>query len=163
MPTMDDVRRETQEFIRRHWDISKLDTEESPIWCEYGLTGTCPNEDRPGCYALVEGGEVTYIGSGASQGHGIYEGCGLGHRLNGYLQYDRTQPAATLADRRYKPKPQYTFTSLHTFGFPRVYGYMALALESFLLNRVPTSDNKHRPGGSLSGTGKASGKVKVNG
>lgn len=154
MPTMDDVRRETQEFLMKHWDVSKLDVTQIPMWQEYDFKGTCPNEDRPGCYALIEGGKVTYIGSGASQGHGIYEGCGLGHRLRGYLQYDRTQPAATLADRRYKPK--YTFTSLHTIGFPRAYGYMALALESFLLNRVPTRDNKHRPGGSRSGIRKAS-------
>jgi hypothetical protein len=90
MPSIKDVERETKVFLARHWQIEKLDTDEVPFWSRaYSFQGTCPNQDRPGCYALLDDKEVIYIGVGASRGHGIYEGCGLGHRLNGYSAQKR--------------------------------------------------------------------------
>ncbi|MBW1732720.1 MAG: hypothetical protein JRJ75_17950 [Deltaproteobacteria bacterium] len=138
--TIDQIQKVTDEFLGRHWHLNQLDTTEVPAWKgPYSFFGNVPNGDKQGCYALINGNEVVYIGLGISRGYGTYEGHGIGARLNNHvLKWDRNRPPK---DKRrfYMPRKYWKdkLTGIHTIGFPRRYGYMACALEAFLISELP--------------------------
>lgn len=132
--------RHTADFFNLHWNSSQI-ADEAPLWsAPWLLEGAAPNFNRQGVYAFVKGAEVTYIGSGTGKGKKGYEGHGLGARLGSYIRvaevgrYYAIDPRLEEADH------------VLTIGFPQGYGHIAVALEYYLLARMPTRFNQNRPG-----------------
>lgn len=138
-----DVMKETDIFIKRHLNgfnnmLGK--------WEAYNLRGTIPHRDSPGCYLLLEGDEVIYIGLGASRGGGNYEGCGISARLKKHLYWDKTVPSNDCAGRVYKPIEKWKDVSqIYTYAINREIGYMACALEAYLISTLKPKGNKNIP------------------
>lgn len=135
MITMSDIQEATKRFFARHWSIADCDGRPAPDWSEpWRLVGAMPSTDKQGCYVLLVGDMVKYIGSGVGRGFGRYKECGLGARTWNYMKWDRSKKTS-LAQRVYvMTKPYVDVTSLATIGFPSGYGYLALALEAFLIS-----------------------------
>ena len=141
--TISKVEEATKVFLELHWDRERLSIVELPdMWAPYNFVGTVKYGDQQGCYALMKNHEVIYIGLGASRGGGIYEGAGIGARLNNHiLSWDKTKPASII-ERIYRPQERWTgITRIYTFGFPPGYGYLACSLEAYLISRLEPVDN----------------------
>ena len=145
--TMAEVEEKTREFLNLHWNrnaqqLAEIDLPDS--WGVYGFIGIVPHGNRQGCYALIRHGEVIYIGLGASRGYGIYAGNGIGARLNNHvLKWDSKVPSDP-ANRKYGLKDYWKekgVTEVCTFGFPSGYGYLAPALEAFLISILEPIEN----------------------
>ena len=150
--TMDEVEKYTRLFLKYHWAAEELQREDLPkCWEAYRFIGGIPYGDRQGCYALIEEEEVLYIGLGASRGWGIYKECGIGARLSGHvLRWDRSIPS-DLANRVYKPIGNWRhITQICTFGFPSGYGYLACALEAYLVSNLEPKANVTKTSSRLS-------------
>ncbi len=136
---------ETRRFFELHWPESLGAV---PEW-EFGyeFLGTMPNNNRPGCYAIIADSEVIYVGSGVSKkGKGIYRTHGLGTRINDHvLSWDRSAKPRGGA-RQYKFKDRWAgSTKLATIGFEPDQFYLSIALEVFLIrNLEPTENALHR-------------------
>jgi len=132
--SINDVKKETAEFFRMHWNLNIP----IPAWNDkYSFQGAVPDGDKQGCYALLINDEVVYIGLGASKGSGIYKEHGIGARLiNHVIVWNRSIPAP-ISERKFKLKDKWhDITDIYTIGFPSGSGYLACALESFLLSRL---------------------------
>lgn len=147
-----DLKKESDEFLKLHWNQEKINIELKENqwdWMPWKLSGEIPNGKEQGCYALLSNENVIYIGVGASRGSGIYAGCGLGARVTKYFRLIKGQDCP-IGKRVYEPAEKLkgeNITEVLTIGFPKHYGYLSLALESFLLNRLETALNVARPGG----------------
>ena len=140
----------THEFFQRHW---KIGFGPVPTWCEpwsVRSQGPIPDGDKQGCYFLYIGENPIYLGLGASRGSGIYREHGIGNRLYSHVLCINSSLGVVNNKGFYMPRPKWQeVTHLRTIGFPSGYGYLAPALESFLLNSLPptsTSRNTQRPG-----------------
>ena len=99
-----------------------------------------PNHDKQGVYAFVsESGLINYIGVGNSRGTGRYTGHGLGRRFQAYSRVLGGAHAPT--DPRLKQAG-----GIMTIGFSQEVAYLASALELYLVGRLHTQHNAHRPG-----------------
>lgn len=141
----------TNAFFQRHWQTSFGPT---PMWNEPWSTtgqGPIPCHDMQGCYSLYQGEQLVYVGLGASRGAGLYVGHGIGKRL--YSHVLRVDAARGVQNNKgfYCPREKWAHvTHLRTIGLPAGYGYLAPALELFLLNRLAPDgklQNIQRPGG----------------
>jgi hypothetical protein len=134
MIAMTDIQRATQRFFDRHWMNTQCGGNPAPEWsAPWNLVGSMPNTDKQGCYVLLANDTVKYIGSGVGKGSGRYKECGLGARTWNYMKWDKSKKAS-LAERIYMMIPPYRkMTALATIGFLSGYGYLALALEAFLI------------------------------
>jgi len=134
MTTIKDFQIATERFLKRHWDLRECDGNPPPQWSAvWPLVGGLPNTDKQGCYALLVNDGVKYIGSGVGRGSGRYQECGLGARTATHMRWDKSKKAG-LDQRVYVMQQPYTdVTGLITIGFPSGYGYLALALEAFLI------------------------------
>jgi hypothetical protein len=129
----------TNEFFKLHWNLS----EPSPRWCKRPFEGIgyleCGN--LPGCYALVKDNNIVYIGSAISRGKKQYVGYGLHSRILSYIKRDRSI-------KRTDEQPAWTFrhghTAIYTIGFSRERSYLAIALEHFLIGKLPELENRIR-------------------
>mgnify|MGYP007070654814 FL=1 len=139
----------TNEFFNLHWD-EKIIGFPIPLWsAPWKFEGTQPNGNRQGCYILLKGDEVLYIGVGASIGDGRYEGHGIGKRTNAYTQLGKGQRGVPCETRRYLPSKIWAERGLDgiaAIGFEKGYGYLAYALEAYLISRCPTPYNSNKPG-----------------
>jgi len=134
------VKTHTADFFGMHWN-SKYIRLDVPRWSEpWRLLGQMPNHDKQGVYVFVKGDFVTYIGSGVASIKGRYKGHGLGKRIYSYLRVLR-EGEYYAVDSRLQDADY-----LITLGFPEGYGYMAIALEYYLLTKLTTEHNKNRPG-----------------
>lgn len=141
MPTsVETLTQQTRRFLELHWNPEHIE-EAPPVWSQaWRLKGSAPNFDRQGVYAFVKDGLVTYIGSGVGKGKKGYEGHGLGSRLGGYVR--------VVAQGEYRATDARLAEADHviTIGFPAGFGHLAIALEYYLLARMPTPLNRNRPG-----------------
>jgi hypothetical protein len=133
---MKDVKKLTNDFLDKHWNISNVKPEG---WKKYSFQGGLEDGSSPGCYAITKNEDIVYIGLGASRGWGNYKDSGLGARLlNHVIMWDKPRPAEK--DKRYyKFKPKWQdekVTNLYTIGFPKGYGYIACALEAFIISNL---------------------------
>ena len=146
MITRDDLREATRRFFAKHWNPALCDQHEPPDWSEpWELVGEMPGSARQGCYALVEGGVVTYIGKGGGRGSGGYPECGLGKRIGAYMRRAKDK-GRTDGQRVYEFRELYRkHTGIMTIAFPSGYGYLALALEAYLIAEFTDKGltNKH--------------------
>jgi hypothetical protein len=124
----------TIQFFKLHWSSKELPP--FPEWSdEYHFVGEIFNNEKQGCYVLLKDNSVVYIGSAVSKGNGLYTECGIGYRFNKYLRWDKTK-AKDINQRHYLPKEEIAdITSARTIGFSSGFGYLALALEAFLIVR----------------------------
>lgn len=136
MVTMADIQSATDEFIKKHWNSGACGEFSEASWKEWvAFTGEIPNNDKQGCYALGVDERVFYVGSAVSRGAGKYTGNGIGKRLGDYAIWDRTKKASG-GRRVYCMRDGFDpNTRVFTFGVPVPYGYLALALEEFLISR----------------------------
>jgi hypothetical protein len=139
MPTFLDLEQNTSAFFRRHWVADEIG--DSPPrwkpWKEF-LYSSVPNHDKAGCYALVCGQELMYVGLGASKGGGIYDEHGLSRRLMAHV---------ICADRERggewsKLQPTWSsITGLYTIGFAKDSAYLAASLETYLIRHIISMSN----------------------
>ena len=146
MITLERLKAATEDFFTRHWVERELGPKPTFWDGRWEFKGTVPNHDKPGCYALLSGKEVVYIGVGARRGAGRYEGMGLGARLThvwktkGGQRTGEYEPEKKWADRK--------IDAVATMGLPRKYGYLAYALEAFLISSLVPKYNVTKPGSS---------------
>lgn len=127
-------------FFKHHWNDQAIG-QAAPEWSEeWQLKGSAPNHDKQGVYAFTKNGVVTYIGSGVGKGKKGYEGHGLGSRIGGYVRVEK--------EGQYRAHDERLADAgaLVTIGFPSNFGHLAIALEYYLLARMPTVHNINRPG-----------------
>ena len=136
MCTEQQLKQATKDFFGRYWNKQNGDP---PEWGEHWyFDGTIPNHDKRGCYALYAGEEIIYIGCGLGKSFGIYEGSGLGARLNEYWEVNKDKHNV----KKYKPKTDWNeLTSIQTIGFDKEYYHLAAALEVFLIERLKPEKN----------------------
>ncbi|WP_034260463.1 hypothetical protein [Altibacter lentus] len=76
MVTIDALKLKTDEFFDTFWclDVNR------PVWSSpWYFKGELPHNERKGCYALLLGNEVTYVGLEIGKSYG---GSGLGSRIS---------------------------------------------------------------------------------
>lgn len=124
--------RATEEFFARHWAKEILG--QHPTWqrWESFLSGSVPNYQHPGCYAIFFDGGLRYVGLGASRGGGIYKEHGISRRLMAHvIQGDRSRgPTWSKLRERFTDA-----TDIYTLGLPGT-GYLAAALETYLIRSL---------------------------
>ena len=140
-----DLEKKTEDFLSLHWN-NKVLRVLTAKWESYYFKGSIPNQDKQGCYALGREDQIIYIGVGASHKEGLYKEYGIGSRLSSHvIKWDRTIPSNHIEDRVYKPRERWKgVTEIYTFGLPSNYGYLALALEAFLISELKPESNVTR-------------------
>lgn len=139
MISLEDLRQQTAHFLDLHWP----EGEPRPAWSEpWEFVGTIPNHEMQGCYALLRGQEVIYIGVGAGNGPARYRGAGLGSRLHRYWQRHPEEPRTPDGESRYAPVQDWgEATAIVTIGFAPERGYLAYALEPYLIGKLKPERN----------------------
>ena len=152
--TIKDLEAKTEEFFQLHWNPEKHG--DQPEWKSWKFKGPIRNNNKRGCYALVNDKYIEYIGVGAGKSVERYEGSGLGDRLKKYHQLNKIEnkrKKTILAEERtYMPRAEYRewLTEILTIGFPgppdnvgtRDAGYLAASLEVFLIKELKPKRNR---------------------
>lgn len=152
--SIDELKAKTHQFFQLHWcQANNKLVDPPPDWDGlWHFQGTIhkdkpgiPNQEKPGCYALLEEGDnVAKIGVGASQAPGDYQHAGLGKRLHKYWRVDKNHSDLPTEKRKYKPSDGYEWLKgIMTIGFDKDYGYLARALEAFLIAELEPSKNRN--------------------
>jgi excinuclease UvrABC nuclease subunit len=130
----------TFNFFQNHWPPSAGD---NPQWSEpWEFKDSVPNNEMGGCYAwLNDQDKIIYIGVALSMGDGIYKGHSLGHRISGYWKVKKDQPVDEDGIKLYESTKE-GVAKIMTIGFPEEYGYLAAALELYLIQRLHPEKNK---------------------
>ncbi len=137
----------TREFFRKHWDSA---SGQPPAWSDpWRLVGNLPNGERQGVYALLKKGEVIYVGVGASRNGGLYSGAGIGARFWAYMRWDKSIPVNQNGEKTYTWKGKWAGVAPEealTLGFEPGTGYLACALEPFLIRELDPAYNRVKVG-----------------
>lgn len=137
--TLEQLHERTAAFFDLHWPQGEPQPEWSSSWT---FTDTIPNHDQQGCYALLNGSRVLYIGVGAGRGPAAYLGAGLGSRLHRYWRRHRTTPLLPDGKANYEPAADWSDASaIVTIPFPADRSYLAYALEPFLIRSLKPARN----------------------
>jgi hypothetical protein len=143
MPTLSELKEETNKFFSRHWD--KQSSSPSPEWSEpWEFFHTLPNNELGGCYAFAKDEEVKYIGVALNRGIEGYENHSLGNRIKNYWSVHMKVPKVD-GKTTYMPTGNLQtegITSIYTIGLPEVQNYLALALELYLIRKLKPKMNK---------------------
>lgn len=141
--SMDEVESNTDAFLTRHWNEEAIG-HPAPKWeNRWTFDGPIPARERDGCYALLADGAVLYIGVGHSEAESQWKGEGLSKRLSSYWK------KADKGEREYSPVPPWAergLNEIRTNAFPPGTGYLAYALEAYLIGslRPPHNTKIHR-------------------
>ena len=142
MASLESLHARTTAFLDLHWPEGEPRPEWSAPWT---FVGTIPNQERQGVYALVHGEDVVYIGVGAGENPGRYEGAGLGNRLHNYWRRDSTDPRTADGESRYVPSDvwgEVTETpAIVTIGFTPDRASLANGLEAYLIRELKPERN----------------------
>lgn len=129
MISADKLKETTNDFVEKFCNIDK------PIWSEkWCFEGELPYNAEKGCYALLKGNEVLYIGLAISDSN---NGSGLGSRISKYWIYHTTKNRI----RIYKPTID-GIDSIITLPFTSGNFYLAAALEIYLIQILKPIKNK---------------------
>lgn len=142
MVTLDALHTRTTAFLDLHWPEGEPRPEWSAPW---RFVGTIPNQELQGVYALVHGDDVVYVGVGAGENPGRYEGAGLGNRLHKYWRTDKDDPRTAEGESRYVPSDVWgdvTETpAIVTIGLPPGQAALAYELERYLIRELKPERN----------------------
>lgn len=143
--TLSQIKDHTKQFFDLHWpEAWQLQPDWNDPWY---FQGTLSGHDKQGVYALLtEDESVLYIGVGASFVGGLYEGHGIGARVNNYWRQGKEQES-TVQQRIYEPVDIWKDRGLHSIaslGMEPEQAYLAYALEAFLLSRFAPPYNRIR-------------------
>ncbi len=142
---MSTIEESTKDFFHRHWQNSFGQTPEWSAHWSITSQGPIPNGDKQGCYCLYENSDLVYVGLGVSRGSGLYKEHGIGKRLYSHVVAVDHSRSAENGKGFYKPREKWSaVTHIRTIGFPSGYGYLAPALELFLLNQPLGAQLKNR-------------------
>ncbi len=145
--TVDALQAATDDFFRKHWDRDS--NRERPRWKgPWKMVGNLPDGDKQGVYAIFKEDEVIYIGVGASRNSGNYAGAGIGARFWAYIKTDRPVPKK-IGENTYSWKGKwssYQPDGVMTLGFEPGDGYLAYALEPYLIMKIDPKVNTVKPG-----------------
>ena len=136
MATKEVLEKETVNFFSMHWNPANVNVECPGGWEEYSMKGPMKNRESPGCYALMNGENVVYVGSAVSRGAGIYINHGLGKRIG---EYTRVKDwGGSTKERTYKFVDGWEgkVDSIITLGFHKDFSYLVPALEAFLIKKI---------------------------
>lgn len=150
-PTVDDLINKTAIFMARHFGGSSLPI--APLWSvPWTLSGSLPNHDKQGCYALCNGVLVLYVGVGAGKGPPMYQGHGLGGRTRKYYKMvtraSKTKNGVAIYQAAI-PWDTYGLNEIRTIGFDSAYAYISYALEAYLISRLNPPKNSKKPGAQV--------------
>ena len=131
-PTYTSLVELTANFFHLHWNNHLLG--DCPTWLTWDnfLFGSVPNHAHAGCYAVLFGENLGYVGLGASRGGGIYVEHGISRRLTrNVIQPDRARGRdwSKLRDRYADA------TAICTIGLPSA-NYLAASLETYLIRSL---------------------------
>ena len=135
-----------KDFFERHWNEHAVG-KEAPTWSGvWNFKGSVPDNDKQGCYALLtDEGSVIYIGVGGAKGDG------LGKRISQYWKVADGGHRVPIEDRPYEPTEKWSqrkVGQIRIISFPEPRGYLAYALESYLIARLRPQFNSALPGAS---------------
>ena len=137
MKRVSELRKHTTSFFALHWDTKALGSH--PQWEDsfpIVSPGPYPNSNLQGCYALFADDKLWYIGVGSSRGSGKYKGEGIGTRLKHVVAVDWRNKSHD-GKRIYCVKDKWKgVTHISTIGFEPGTGYLAIALEHYLLSKL---------------------------
>lgn len=132
------LERATSEFFVRHWSENLLGCHPRwEAWQEF-LSGSVPNYQFGGCYALFEDDKLVYVGLGASRGGGRYLESGISRRMMSHVYCSNREPGKNTLKLR---DAWLSVNSIYTIGLPDR-AYLATALESFLIRELSPPRNK---------------------
>ena len=127
-------------FFALHWP-NNIHFSPPLEWSEWDFNDGVPNSDKPGCYAILnDKDEIIYIGVGAGKGSGLYQGFGLGSRIRGSWQVSKNKANKN----KYEFVDRWTekgASILITLGIDHAFGYLAYALEVFLIQNMSPKIN----------------------
>ncbi|MGO3742409.1 hypothetical protein [Kerstersia sp.] len=131
----------TNRFFQRHWPTDAAAA--APRWTmwEPFLSAPCPNYNRNGCYALLGGKQILYIGAGMAAGRpgDRYENHGISTRLKHVFLADRNRPNWHKLKDLWRDRG---VDGAYTLGFDECQ-YLALALEHYLITHLRPALNKN--------------------
>lgn len=121
------------EFLALHWPSSLTQQYGKPEWSRlWRGIGELHNHLSPGVYALKSDKGIEYIGSGIRRGKYDYSDNGIGGRTGNYFRWQRD---ICREDGRRVYKFCGDWKGIYTVGFPPELGYLAPALEHYLISR----------------------------
>jgi hypothetical protein len=147
METFKNLKLETLEFFRLHWPADKEFPKDWADPIAFPLRPPLENNQHQGCYVLLSGDVIRYIGVGLSRGSERYKNHGIGNRITHVIQIDKAA-SQLLGSRVYKTRERWNgITHISTIAFPEM-SYMAAALEIFLISKLnpDLTFNLNRPG-----------------
>lgn len=129
----------TNTFFRKHWSVGEMSSKppEWKVWQEF-LFGSVPNHNVGGCYALFAECKLLYVGLGVSKGSAPYPNHGISRRLMAHVLASDRQRGTSWSKLKHSWN---IVTAIHTIGFPNEVGYLAAALESFLISELKPPRN----------------------
>ncbi|MBK5212562.1 MAG: hypothetical protein JJE55_02735 [Flavobacteriaceae bacterium] len=129
-----DLKKATSEFFSKF--CKKEAFGEFPEWSSrWEFKGSLPNNERKGCYAILCGDEVIYVGLGISNSN---KGSGIGSRVSKYWM---STNEVINGERKYISTSN-DITSIITLPFENGTYYLAAALEVYLIYNLKLKNNK---------------------
>ena len=141
---LEKMKRETIRFFELHWN-KEAHRKTYPVWKAWHFHKTIPNHDKRGCYAIFEGEQLEYIGIASGRSTKRYHGHGLGDRLKVYYRVDKAKNeelGIRKVEERYYKSVWEGVTEIWTIGLLEDVGYLAAALEIYLIPRLGPPRNK---------------------
>lgn len=146
--TVNQLKTALDEFLDRHWHSPFLNNYDRPQWSAlWKGKGELPNRLCPGCYALKSENGIEYIGSGIRRGKYSCSDNGIGGRASNYFLWNRGHD---LKGGRRTYRMIDGWVGIYTVGFPPEAGYLAPALEHFLIVELKPMQNKVKMSGGIS-------------
>jgi hypothetical protein len=132
--------KETSSFFNMHWnkDAIKSDPPKWEKWKKENdiFINSIPYLENGGCYALLKGEEIIYIGSGVSRGYERYINRGISNRLISHVVKSHNRVG-------WVPRDNWShITDIYTIGFGEEIASIALALERHLIRALLPMENR---------------------
>ena len=132
MISRNDLEFRTQEFFEKFCSESLSIPKWSVAW---QFKSTLPNNESKGCYAHLDGEQVTYVGLAIGDSYG---GSGIGSRVS---RYWKKNPTHSSSNPLYMPTVD-KVTSIITLPFTTDNYYLAAALEVYLIDKLSPEKNR---------------------
>ena len=140
MATINDLVAATNDFCIKFCN-SKLNF---PSWNTndiWEFDGTIKDGNKRGCYALLRGEEIIYVGVGIGHSTETYKGSGLGDRLKNYWIVNKGKSGE--GAKMYRSRDNWSeINGIITIGFDEENYFLAAALEVYLITKLMPLKNR---------------------